>query len=205
MPVLGKTKKEVLAEFRSSEIIEAAKRVFAEKGFNDATVDDVAEAAGVAKGTIYLYFPSKREIFVEAVRQGIIALHAETARRVNAAETTEDKLRAFIETRMDFSESDREFYRLYYAEYSNLLTSPAMVGKEFQDLYERQAEALERVLTNGIKRGEVRKTNPHAVARLVYDTTRGAIAQRILGWSRRSPREDADLVFEVLWRGIGCA
>ncbi len=205
MPVLGKTKKEVLAEFRSSEIIEAAKRIFAEKGFNDATVDDVAEAAGVAKGTIYLYFPSKREIFVEAVRQGIIALHAETARRVNAAETTGDKIRAFIETRMDFSESDREFYRLYYAEYSNLLTSPAMVGKEFQDLYERQAESLERVLTNGIKRGEVRKTNPHAVARLVYDTTRGAIAQRILGWSRRSPREDADLVFEVLWRGIGCA
>ena len=205
MPVLGKTKKEVLAEFRSSEIIEAAKRIFAEKGFNDATVDDVADAAGVAKGTIYLYFPSKREIFVEAVRQGIIALHAETARRVSVAETTEDKIRAFIETRMDFSESDREFYRLYYAEYSNLLTSPAMVGKEFQDLYERQADALERVLSIGIKRGEVRKTNPHAVARLVYDTTRGAIAQRILGWSRRSPREDADLVFEVLWRGIGCA
>jgi TetR/AcrR family fatty acid metabolism transcriptional regulator len=204
MPVLGKTKKEVLAEFRSSEILEAAKKVFSSKGFNDATVDDVAEAAGIAKGTIYLYFPSKREIFVEVVRQGIIALHAETARRVNAAETTGDKILAFIETRMDFSESDREFYRLYYAEYSNLLTSPAMVGKEFQDLYEKQAEALERVLVNGIRRGEVRKTNPHAVARLVYDTTRGAIAQRILGWSRRSPREDAELVFEVLWRGIGC-
>jgi AcrR family transcriptional regulator len=204
MPVLGKTKKEVLSEFRSSEILEAAKSVFARKGYNEATVDDIAEAAGVAKGTIYLYFPSKREIFVEALRQGFVALFDATCSRMEAAGTAEGKIRAFIEVRMEFCDSSREFYRLYYTEFNNLMASPALVGREFQDLYEQQAELLAQALAGGIESGEVKRLDPRSTARIIYDTARGAIAQRILGWSRRSAKEDTDLVFEILWRGIGC-
>src|ERR1700687_2633793 len=112
MNLLGKTKKEVITEFRCTEILEAAKQVFARKGFHDATMDDVAEEAGVAKGTLYLYFRSKREIFVESLRQGFIALHDETIRRMDLASTTSAKLQAFIETRMDFTDSNRPFFRL---------------------------------------------------------------------------------------------
>lgn len=201
MPLLGKTKKEVLSEFRCGEILDAAKRVFADKGFSVATVDDVAEAAGIAKGTIYLYFPSKREMFIAALRQGILAVNAETQRRIEAAEDTADKVRAFIETRMEFSDRDREFYRLYYAEFGNL----GRVCQEFQDLYDQQADRLEKVLARGVRRGDVRRMNTAAAARIVYDITRGAIAQRILGWSQGPAHEDADFVFDIVWRGIGCA
>ena len=48
MPVLGRTRKEVLTEFRMTELLEAARRVFAEKGFHKATVDAIAEAAAEA-------------------------------------------------------------------------------------------------------------------------------------------------------------
>jgi len=48
--------------------MDAAIKVFAEKGFRSATMDEVAEAAGITKGTIYLYFDSKTDLFVEAVR-----------------------------------------------------------------------------------------------------------------------------------------
>ena len=52
MPVLGRTPKEVLKEFRTAALLEAARRVFAKKGFHAATVDEIAGAAGVAKGTV---------------------------------------------------------------------------------------------------------------------------------------------------------
>ena len=68
MPVLGKSKKEVVTEFRTAELLEAARRVFAEKGFHEATVDDVAEEAGVAKGTVYLYYRSKRDLYWAALK-----------------------------------------------------------------------------------------------------------------------------------------
>src|SRR4051794_29937131 len=58
-------------EARPQEILEAALAVFAEKGFAAARMDDVARRAGVTKGTIYLYFPSKDELFKSLVREAI--------------------------------------------------------------------------------------------------------------------------------------
>ena len=63
MSTAVRTKKDVVTEFRTAGILEAARKVFAKKGFNDATVDDIANAAGVAKGTVYLYYRSKREVY----------------------------------------------------------------------------------------------------------------------------------------------
>src|SRR5882672_1864141 len=96
MAAQPKTKQEVVSEFRCGTILEAARKVFARKGFELATVDDVAEAAGVAKGTLYLYFRSKRDIYLAALRRGVLDLNQETARLVAASPTLEAKLRAFI-------------------------------------------------------------------------------------------------------------
>src|SRR5262252_5118855 len=195
MPALGKTKKEVVSEFRCLAITEAARTVFAAKGFNNATMDDIAEAAGVAKGTVYLYFPSKREIFLETFRQGTLALQEEVARNMAAEDNTEGKIRAFIRTRLDYSERNRGFIRIYYTEFNNMLIHPAPVRPEFQDLYDRQAHALARVIEEGIERKQVRRMNPLAAARFIYDSTRGFIAQRLLGWSQSSVDEDANFIF----------
>jgi len=62
MPVLGRTKKDVLSEFRKSELLTAARTVFGKKGFHDASIEEIAELAEVAKGTVYLYYRSKRDL-----------------------------------------------------------------------------------------------------------------------------------------------
>src|SRR5258707_14774994 len=107
MPVMSRTKQEVVLEFRCSEILAAARKVFAKRGFDTATVDDIAAAAGVAKGTLYLYFRSKREIYLEALRRDVLALHEETNSRVAACDTAEEKIRAFIATRVKYLEANR--------------------------------------------------------------------------------------------------
>jgi AcrR family transcriptional regulator len=53
---------------RRSSLLVAAQKVFSEKGYHAATVDDITRAAGVAKGTFYLYFQEKREIYYEVIR-----------------------------------------------------------------------------------------------------------------------------------------
>ena len=204
MPVLGKTKKHVVSEFRCSEILEAARSVFARKGFNHATVDDIAEAAGVAKGTIYLYFPSKREIYLETLRQGLVALQEEVRQSMESAPDAAGKVLAFIHTRLASSERNRDFIRIYYTEFNNMLIHPAHVREEFRDLYDRQAAALARVLEDGIRRRLVRQLDAAVTARIIYDMTRGLIAQRLLGWSGASVDEDAGFLFDVIWKGVGC-
>src|SRR5437667_8428699 len=107
MAAQPKTKQEVVSEFRCGTILEAARKIFAKKGYEAATVDDVAEAAGVAKGTLYLYFRSKREIYLAALRHDVLALNRETASRVQAAPAIEAQVRAFIDARVRYCEENR--------------------------------------------------------------------------------------------------
>src|SRR5262245_30296963 len=109
MPVLGKTKKDVLLEFRTSEILEAARAVFADRGFNNATMDEIAVVAGVAKGTLYLYFPSKRDLFIAALRQGVVELNERARREIEAAATTAERVRAFMAARLRYCAENRDF------------------------------------------------------------------------------------------------
>jgi AcrR family transcriptional regulator len=67
-----KKRKEKVTGVRREQILKAAGEIFTRKGFEAATIPEIAQAAGVAAGTIYLYFPNKRELFISAVKDIII-------------------------------------------------------------------------------------------------------------------------------------
>src|SRR5918911_677352 len=96
MTTTFRTKKDVVTEFRTTGILEAARKVFAKKGFSNATVDDIASAAGVAKGTVYLYYESKRDIYFAALKFGIEQMHSLLREELNKVSTPEEKLRTLI-------------------------------------------------------------------------------------------------------------
>lgn len=198
--MVRRTKQDVVAEFRSSEILGAARRVFARKGFAGASVDDVAEAAGLAKGTVYSYFPSKRDLYLAALHQGISELVEETKRNVDAARTTADKIRAFIAARIRYAEIDRDFVAIYHAEFGPV--HPASLKKEFKQLYLEQMLVLQAVIEEGVARGELRCIPEEAAAFLVCEATRSFNGRRLLGWSHASADEDIEFLFDLVWRGL---
>jgi AcrR family transcriptional regulator len=66
-----KSRKEKLTARRREQIVNAAMEIFSQKGYEAATIPEIAEKAGVAAGTIYLYYPSKRELFVAVIKDFI--------------------------------------------------------------------------------------------------------------------------------------
>lgn len=202
MAILGRTKQEVVSEFRRSEILEAARRVFADRGFADTTVDDVAAAAGIAKGTIYLYFKSKREIYLAALRRDLETLHAETKRRMDEARSADEKIRAFIATRVRFCDENRDFFRIYHAEFNNIFVHPSNAHDELKGIYTEQASLLRSVVEELQSRGEVKRMPSDALAFALYDVTRSLIANRIVGWLRGDVENDIEFIFEFVWKGI---
>src|SRR6266567_8671848 len=78
-------KRQVVAEFRRSEILSAATKVFGSKGFEGTRMDDIAEEADLAKGTVYIYFQSKDEIYEAVVEQVVTEIVALTAEQVALA------------------------------------------------------------------------------------------------------------------------
>jgi AcrR family transcriptional regulator len=199
---MHKTKEEVVTEFRQQEILEGARRVFARRGFDGATVDDIASEAGLAKGTIYLYFRSKQEIYLEALRRSVGLLRAETEKNMAAAAGSRAKLHAFVHTRLTFFERHRDFFKIFHAESANLFTHPAALRKGLRELYFRQAGTLEDALAEGSRTGELRELLAGDVAFLIYDMTRGLVARRLMGAAKSDLESDTTLVVDLVWEGI---
>lgn len=204
MPVLGRTKKEVVQEFRTTEILDAARRVFAHSGFNQVTVDEIAEEAGVAKGTVYLYFPSKQELFREALRKGLMELHEQALLEIAAAGTNAGRLQAFIGARLRYFKENGDFFRIYYTEFANLKVRSSKSQPEFQDLYDEQVALLQSLIESGIRAGELRPMDPRKSAHLVYEYVRAAVAKHVLEWQNEPIESTIALVFELVWKGIEC-
>lgn len=202
MSTVTRTKKDVVTEFRTSGILEAARSVFAAKGFSEATVDDIATAAGVAKGTVYLYYRSKREIYFAALKSGIEQMFAALEEQLNAETTTEGKLRALISVKLEYFDENRDFFKIYYSELGNLFTHPGALDSEFKTLYLQQAKVIEGILKEGARKKVLRNVRAEQTAFAISDITRGVVSQRILGWSKSKLNQDVDFIFDLIWKGI---
>lgn len=198
----GKTKKDVVTEFRTSEILAAAHRVFARKGFQGATIEDVAKAADVAKGTVYLYYRSKHDLYWAALKRGILDMLEKTRASMEAADTTAAKIHAFLDTKVRYFDENRDFFKIYLSEFGSCLTHPAE-DKEFTSYYLRQSRMLAAVLERGLRRKEIRPNRADVTALAVTDLTRGLITHRLLGWSKGKVEDDIAFLFDFVWKGIG--
>src|SRR5689334_10675167 len=116
MPAHHKTKKAVVQEFRTAALLSAARVVFSRQGFHDATIDDIAREAGVAKGTVYLYFKSKQEIYLEALRDGVESLLNEMRTEADARRSAELTLRRLIAVKLAFFDKHRDFFQIFQSE-----------------------------------------------------------------------------------------
>src|SRR3954470_16453791 len=81
---------------KRGRILEAAVKVFAERGFHTATVAEIARAAGVADGTIYLYFKSKDDLLLRLFDEKMTELLQEARAALNEEKTAADQLKRFI-------------------------------------------------------------------------------------------------------------
>ena len=196
------TKKDVVSEFRRSCILKAARKVFARHGYDGATMDDVAESCSIAKGTLYLYFKSKRQIYLGVLREDLGLLREESGRAMAAENTAWGKIRAFITSRFDFFDQHRDFFRIYNSDISAVFLSAHPLQKDLREFYLEQAEMLSRILTDGIRAGELRDVPPKAAAFAIYDMTRASIARRVLGIEQEMGQGDAEILIDFIRKGF---
>src|SRR5579863_9778452 len=107
-----KTKQQIVTAFRREAILDAARKVFARNGFAGGIVDEIAAEAGLAKGTIYLYFKSKKEIYRALLHRDMEAVKASAVARVTAATTLKAKITAFALARLENAELNSEIFRM---------------------------------------------------------------------------------------------
>ena len=201
--VEGKTRRQALTEFREAEILQAARKVFAEHGFAAATVDLIAAEAGVAKGTLYLYYSSKDDIFWKALSARFKEMFERTCREVEATHGTRAKLRVALKVRFDFLRSDEQFLSMYLTEFGQMCGQPAPHQVPMRELYHQAARFFADLLDDGMRSGEIRQVPSLETAMALMELTKAVFAMRFAGIAGQSADFDAErFVFDLFWSGV---
>ena len=148
---VARTTKEAVVQFRCGTILAAARAVFARKGFEAALVDDIADEAGIAKGTVYLYFPSKKDIYLAALVEEFQRFHDQTVEAVDAAVGAREKIRAFAQVGLTNCRSHGDFLRIYVSEFSNQIQDPSRKPKALANIHQKRVNHLTAIIEEGIR------------------------------------------------------
>ena len=140
------SKEDIVAEFRRRSIIQAACHVFGEKGFEAATVDAIAEAARVAKGTVYLYYASKQAIYDAVFASGMAEIERLIGEQLAAAGSARAAIAAFVTVRAEYFQQHPDFFRVYVAEIARLVAASPESGGACLVALDRQTRALPKVM-----------------------------------------------------------
>src|SRR4051812_44591077 len=156
-----------LPEERPRQILAAALEVFGEHGLAAARLDDVAKRAGVSKGTIYLYFPNKEELFREMVRY-IVVGQLEAAERA-VSESTGTATETLTEFMRSYWARIRgpqfgPLFRLIHAEIHNFPDLARFYG---QEVVARSQRLIAGIIQRGVDAGEFRPLDPFMAARML--------------------------------------
>jgi AcrR family transcriptional regulator len=164
---IAKPRWERRKEARPAELVSAALELFVEKGYAGTRLDDVAARAGVSKGTLYLYFENKEELFKAVVRENIVARISQSADEVLHFEGSSAELvRRLMATWWDEygSSTAGGIGKLMMAESGNF---PEIARFFLDEVIEPWHRILAAVIKRGTERGEFRIVEPDMFARVV--------------------------------------
>lgn len=180
-------------------IIEAAREIFARFGYRKATMDDIARAARKGKSSLYHYFRSKEEVFQAVIEQEAAEVKAEIFRSVQAQEKPQDKLRAYVITRMQAFKRVANLFTAFKDEYVESYGFIERIRKSY-DRYE--VETIASILKSGVQSGVFTVKNLELTAYAIFTAAKGLEYSWALEPDIRKIETNIRSLLDVLFYGI---
>ncbi|MCU0559874.1 MAG: TetR/AcrR family transcriptional regulator [Desulfobacterales bacterium] len=202
-------RKEREKERRRQQIMVAAKRVFSEKGFSKATMEDIAQEAELSPGTLYLYFKNKEELYA-SLSLRILQYLLLRIEHVNAVKGSgpDEKLKQLMEAMYDVYEFDPlTIINMFHLQSSETLKnlSPQLLS-EIKDLSGKSMGAISQIFKDGVARGVFIDRHPVALADTFWSVFSGVIlwltSKRLIDESKDFLKETLSVAFDVFYKGV---
>lgn len=206
MPVASKTNRSVgrppdmqLPERRRSEILEAATTLFSKHGFAAADVEEIAEKAGVGKGTVYRYFPNKEGLFLAAVDHGMRKLKTAVDAGVATAKQPLEQIAEGVRAYLTFFDEHPEIVELLIHERAHFRDRTTPTYFVHRDANMGPWQELFRDL---IRAGTVRELPVEQIVEVISDLLYGTMFTNHFASRKKSPGRQCEDVLDILFRGI---
>jgi AcrR family transcriptional regulator len=189
---------------RRAEIVGAAVEVFSRYGYRNADLELVARRLKLAKGTIYLYFESKQELFMATLASSVDALERAVAQAADSAVGPIERIRTMVLAYFRFFDRDRRFAELVTRGQVEFLGPARGI---YNRMYERSRARLRAELAEGVRLGCFRRFRTAETAEMLANVMLGTITTYLYGQQRggttRTGRAVADFILQGLAKGNG--
>ena len=196
------TKKEVVAAFRTSEILAAARRLMDHKGVDTLTMDEIAQAAGVAKGTLYLYFQSKDELIQALLSQVGEAIALDLEAIFARPDSPQEKLRQVVMLLLNYVDRESALFPVYLRELVKSKAGRETTLTTLRELEERIVTLITRIFAEGIAKKQFISADPRLLTFLLKGLGR-AVGYYQMTQNQEDVIQDAlPVVLTLLFSGI---
>ena len=182
-------------------LLKTAQKLFARFGFNKTTVDEIASAAHIAKSTLYHHFESKEDIFRAVIEREGKTLAKRIRNAVEAAETPQEKVRAYVITRMDHLRELTNFYSALRDEY---LEHYPFIESVRQKDFEDEMAMFQEILSEGLRKQvlNLRDGDVEVTALAVITALKGLEYPWTAKAGITEINEHAEVLLRMLFHGI---
>ena len=151
------------------KIFETSMKLFAEKGYDATSIEEITATVGVAKGTLYYHFSSKEEIFNFLIEEGIKLLQNSIDIKTAKLDNYIDKLKAVILIEIKIVVKYEDFIKILLSQ---------LYGTEARHIFE-YIDKIEKIVEAGIEAGQIKKGNSKAIASEIYGLIASSLVYRL--------------------------
>jgi AcrR family transcriptional regulator len=200
----AESKEELVEGFRVHSIQDAAMRVIARKGPGAATMQDIADEAGIAKGTIYLYFRNREEVLEKTAESAFAELLSRLQTVLAEPGSLPDRLRALVRTKIEYFDAHQEFFRVYMAmRYPDGVCSGERRKRRAErPQFSRYIERLTGFLSEAARRGEAKPLEPSRVALFLAEGVSAILVHRLSETPPPTREDEVEWIVELMLRGL---
>lgn len=188
---------------RKKDILEAALVLFAEKDFHEVTVDEIAERVGLSKGTLYLYFKNKDDLFFSIIQEKTDVLFCRMRSALKAEESFLTSLESLIRTYLQFFEDHRHYFKIIHSEKTRMDVSDRnRIHKHVVNSYHQYERFLQDFMKEGQKQGVFRKLHPGILTKALRGLLNAFTFHCVFVGCKGSLEEEAPVILDLFLNGV---
>jgi AcrR family transcriptional regulator len=198
---ISRKEREFLAH--REEILLAAQKVFAAKGFFPTTMSDIAREAEFGTGTLYKYFKSKEELYFTLIDEKTEEINRLVKAELSQKTSAVERIKKVLGLEFEFFERNRDFFMIYTSERSRFeWTVKNELGKGLHEKMVAYIHILDEVMKQGIEEGEFRRLNPMDLAHALVGIVNSFIFEWMISRESYPLISKLDTVLEIFLSGV---
>ena len=198
---LSRKRREYLT--RRADILSAAEKVFAAKGFYGSSMDEIARRAEFGTGSLYKYFKGKKDLYFSLIDEKVGEITGLARAELGKDLSPMDKIESVLHLQLGFIQRNRDFFKIYISERNRFeWTIKDDLGKGVHEKFLAYIGDLEKAMCEGIERGQFKERDPRDMAHAFVGIVNSFVFEWIISPRAYSLVSKASIIMDIFFDGV---